>query len=461
MTPKKTLNFDELAHFTPKQKEASRAVKKFRFVLFGGAMGGGKSYFLRWQLIYMLLSFHQRGIDGVTVGLFCEDYTNLNDRQLSKIKAEFPAWLGEYNSSEHNFTLKKRWGGGIIAFRNLDDVSKYQSAEFAVIAVDELTRNKEEIFNVLRTRLRWPKVPDTRFIAASNPGGIGHEWVKKRWLDGVHHANEKEPDQFICIPALLKDNPHIDPSYLAQIESIPDEKKRNAYLNGNWDIFEGQYFTEWDKTKHVVKPFEIPYSWFRFRSIDMSGRNGTTSCHWYAIDHDGTVWVYREYYASGLDSDRHAIKINELSKDEEYRYTTFDNSALAQLGLPETTYEIYWRHGVELTIPSMKNRIMGWDIVHQYLRWDEKNEPRLKVFDTCPNMIRTLPMLIHDELHPEDVDTRGEDHAADELRYFLQTLREQKTPRPLNAVQKRMMQIRRLHGLDPSEGLYPESNETS
>ncbi|HUT96346.1 MAG TPA: phage terminase large subunit [Candidatus Paceibacterota bacterium] len=454
------ITINELCHFTAKQKEASRAVKEYRFVLFGGAMGGGKSYFLRWKLLRMLLAFNARGIKHVIVGLFCEDYPSLNDRHLSKVRFEFPSWLGDYNLSEHNFILKERWGGGTLAFRNLDDVSKYQSSEFAVIAIDELTRNKEEVFDVLRTRLRWPGIEDTRFITASNPGGIGHEWVKKRWIDGVHYSNEKEPNQFVYIPALLKDNSYIDPSYLLQIQSIPDEKKRNAYLKGNWDIFEGQYFSEWDKEKHVVEPFSIPDSWFRFRSIDVSGRSGITSCHWYALDHGGNVWVYREHYATGLDSDQHAKRINELSEGEEYKYTVYDSSADSKLGLPETTAEVYFRNGVSLNIPSSKSRVMGWDTVHRYLRWDERTEPKLKIFNNCVSMIRTIPALIHDKINLDDVDMNGESHAADDLRYFLQTLRDNKTPRPLTLVQKRIVEIRIAAGDEnPYEGLFPDETQ--
>ena len=120
--------------------------------------------------------------------------------------------------------------------------------------------------------------------------------------------------------------------------------------------------------------------------------------------------------------------------------------------MPETTVEIYNRHGVTDLIASSKDRVMGWDIVHQYLRWGEKKidiqgkkyetEPNLKIFSTCKNLIRTIPTLIHDELHPEDLDTDGEDHAADELRYFLQTLRETKTPKPLNMIERRLKELK-------------------
>src|SRR3989338_6296975 len=444
---KEKIDINDLSHFTPKQHEASRMVKKYKFVLYGGAMAGGKSYFLRWKLVRILLSFASRGLRNVTVGLFSEDYPSLKDRHLSKVKYEFPAWLGDYSSTDHNFVLKDHFGGGIIAFRNLDDASKYQSSEFAVIAVDELTKNTEEDFNLLRTRLRWPGIPDTKFIAATNPGGNGHEWVKKRWIDKVYPTNEKEKDEFAYVQALASDNPHIDPAYLKSLASLP-EKRRKAFLEGNWDIFEGQYFTEWDKNQHVVIPFEIPASWTLFRSIDVSGRSGITSCHWYALDHKGNVYVYREYYTSGRDSDQHADEISRLSEGEEYPYTIIDSSAFAKMGLPETTAELYMRHNVWGLVPSSKERIMGWDVVHQFLRWDDDNLPKLRVFSTCKHMIRTIPTLIHDDKNSEDLDTKGEDHAADDLRYLLQTLREQKTPRPLTVVQKRMREINERYGYD-------------
>lgn len=446
-TNKEKIDIKNLCHFTPKQREASKLVKHHKYVLYGGAMGGGKSYFLRWKLLRMLLAFAAKGVRNVTVGLFCEDYPALKDRHLSKIKYEFPEWLGDYSSTDYNFVLKDHFGGGVISFRNLEDASKYQSSEFAVIAVDELTKNTEEDFNFLRTRLRWSGISDTRFIGATNPGSEGHEWVKKRWIDNVHQDYEKEKEEFVYIQALASDNPHIDPEYLKTLASLP-EKRRKAFLEGNWDIFEGQYFTEWDKDQHVVDPFEIPASWIRFRSIDVSGRSGVTSCHWYALDCDGNVHVYREYYASEKDSDQHADEIRRLSGWEEYRYTVIDSSAFDKLGLPETTAEIYMRHGVEGLISSSKKRLMGWDIVHQYLRWDENKPPKLRVFNTCKHMIRTIPTLIHDDKNSEDLDTRGEDHAADDLRYFLQTLREQRTPRPLTVVQKRMARFNEQCGYD-------------
>ena len=225
-----------------------------------------------------------------------------------------------------------------------------------------------------------------------------------------------------------------------------------AWREGDWDLFEGQFFNEWRRERHVVYPYEIPDNWRRIRSIDPSGRKGITSCHWYAIDESGNVHVYREYYGTGLDSDEHAKSIVELSLGEEYVYSCIDRAAFAQLGMPETQAEIYERCGVTGLIPSAKNRLHGWDLVRQYMRWQkidmvtgkviEEFTPKLRVFETCPNLIRTIPTLIHDEFKPGDLDSDGEDHAADDLRYFLQTLREQKSLPKENTVQKRLRELK-------------------
>jgi len=134
--------FTEVSNFFPKQIEAQSASKRFKFVLFGGSVGSGKSRWLRWMAVYWLIKFFQKyKIEGIRFGLFCEDYPSLNDRHLTKIKFEFPEWLGTYNEAKKEFTLNKDCGSGIIAFRNLDDPSKYLSVEFAGMAIDEINRN--------------------------------------------------------------------------------------------------------------------------------------------------------------------------------------------------------------------------------------------------------------------------------------------------------------------------------
>lgn len=228
--------FSDLTRFFPKQEEALLATKRFKYVLFGGSVGSGKSYWIRWSCLYWLIKYYDKyNLKGVRAGLFCEDYPSLNDRHLTKIKYEFPDWLGTYNESKKEFTLADDYGGGIIAFRNLDDPAKYLSVEFAVIAIDEINRNPKSTFDMLRSRHRWPGIKDTKFLAGCNP--LGEAWVKNMWVKRLFPANEAEQYEFVYVPALPTDNPHLPPEYYKSLESLPDTQ-RKAYLEGNWDAFD-------------------------------------------------------------------------------------------------------------------------------------------------------------------------------------------------------------------------------
>ena len=230
------LTFSELTKFFPKQLEALGATKRFKFTLFGGSVGSGKSYWIRWSVIYWLMRYYAKyGIEGVRAGVFCEDYPSLNDRHLTKVKFEFPSWLGTFNQQKHEFTLKPEYGSGIVAFRNLDDTEKYLSVEFAVIAIDEINRNPKTVFNVLRSRHRWPGIKDVKFLAGCNP--LGEAWVKNRWVKRMFGPDEKEQYEFVFVPALPTDNPHLPQEYYKSLESLP-ENQRKAYLEGNWDAFD-------------------------------------------------------------------------------------------------------------------------------------------------------------------------------------------------------------------------------
>lgn len=437
------------ANFQPKQQEAEKAVDDYDYLFYGGSAGPGKSYFLRKYPVKFLIEYcwHKLGLKGVRTGLFCENYPALHDRHIAKIDYEFPSWLGDHNRSQHEFVLKPEFGGGVIAFRNLDDPSKYLSSEFALIEVDELTKSPKETFDFLRLRKRWPGIERTKFIGASNPGGIGHDWVKQLWINKSFSEEEMEKDQFHFIKALPQDNQYLPASYYNTLGSLP-EKLRKAYRDGNWDVFEGQYFSEWDNSRHVVIPFVIPPTWKRYRSYD-HGREAPACCSWYAVDYDGRVWKYREFYKAGLDVDQIAAEIERLSEGETYEYSVADPSIFAKHGYVDryggqTIAETFARHGI-IFIPASNRRIDGWNLMHQYLRWDINNPPRLLYFNTCYNSIRTIPSLVHDEHRPEDLDSAGEDHAGDTDRYFLVSLHERGTPKPERPEERSFRQMLQKH----------------
>jgi phage terminase large subunit len=438
------VKFSNLVCWTPKQKEADAALRKFKYVLYGGAMGGGKSYWLRWELLHLLLYYHARyEAHGVVTGLFCENYPALKDRQLSKISTEFPDWLGIHHTDHkdygNSFILAPEYGSGVIAFRNLDDTSKYQSAEFAAIAPDELTKNQFVVFNDLRNRLRWPGIPasEWKFLAATNPGSIGHAWVKKYWIDRDFPPEEAESAKFVYIPALAKDNPYLDADYLRQLESLPEETRR-AYLEGDWNIFKGQYFTEWRNEIHTRAPYTIPAGWERFVSIDY-GYAKPSSVHWWAVDYDGNLTAYRELYVTGHTfQDLARAILTSTPIDEDVRYWVADpaiwnKSGETELSGAELMYEVASKLNRSIALVKANNdRLTGWRVLREYLKPFEvaaKKTAALTFFTTCTNAVRTIPALVYDPIRTEDLDTDGEDHAADDTRYAVMS-RPQKPDRP-------------------------------
>ena len=334
--------------------------------------------------------------------------------------------------------MHPEFGGGVIAFRNLDDPSKYLSSEFALIEVDELTKNPKETFDFLRLRKRWPGIERTKFIAASNPGGIGHDWVKQLWILKNFPEEEAESEQFHFIKALPQDNKYLPESYYKTLSALP-EKLRKAYRDGNWDVFEGQYFSEWDVNQHTVKPFVIPNNWKRYRAYD-HGRDKPACCLWFVLDEDGRVYVYREFYAAGLNVDQIAQEIRRLSEGEIYDYSISDPAIFANIGYVDkyggqTIAETFAHYGIQW-IPGSNRRIDGWNLTHQYLYWDSHKRPLLQFFEICYNSIRTIPSLIHDQHKTEDLDSNGEDHVADTVRYFLMSLHERRSPQEKTGEEK-------------------------
>lgn len=400
-------------------------------------MGGGKSYWLRWELIRLLVHWAKRGHTKVVVGLFCEDYPTLQDRHLSKISKEFPAWLGESHGNHKDYgrcyILNADYGGGVILFRNLDDSSKYQSAEFAAIAVDELTKNQPEIFIDLRTRLRWTGIDDVKFIAASNPGGVGHAWVKKKWMDGVHEVGEKEANKFKYIPARARDNPHLAESYMDTLSGLPEDLKR-AFIEGDWDVFKGQYFSEWRREIHVCRPFDIPPHWVRFICGDY-GYLKPSAVYWCAVNEEGQIFVYRELYKTGLTYEDLCKEIMSMTPaSEQIKYWVFDPAIWARGNEKEgepvkvsgaeimiRTYKDVHRTSLNL-IRGNNDRVTGWNQFRTMLKPFNKGETvtaMIQFFPNCYEFIRTFPALIYDTTNVEDVDSDGEDHAGDGVRYGI------------------------------------------
>ena len=419
----------------------------------GGARGPGKSHAVMSQAA---LDDCQR-VSGLK-GLFLRQTGQSAIESFGDLIAKAVRGRTEYHQTKNSIVFPNTSKIILGGFRDDRDIDKYVGIEYDEIIVEELTQLSQDKYDKLRGSLRTSK-PNwrPRMYTSFNPGGIGHAWVRERYV--LPHREKKETDTRF-VPSTYKENPALNPEYIKYLEALSGDLGK-AWREGEWDVFAGQYFKTWRYEKHVCEPFEIPDTWIRFRSIDPSGRDGVTSCHWYALDPDGRVWVYREYYYTGLDHDQHAKAIHDLSEEdgvqEEYPYSVIDAAAFAKAGYSETAVEIYERHGVTGLIPAAKERVVGWNAVNSYLRWGFNTQPLLKIFSTCHNMIRTIPLAQHDQFHPEDVASirqnfkdkkgiQGTEHqdALDELRYFLRTLRENKAQRPMTAVERRIKELKAL-----------------
>lgn len=432
-----TLDIDtDLLKFTPKQMTATAEADTHKFTLFGGSRGPGKSYWLRWYPVRRLLKWASMGIRGVRVGLFCEDYPALKDRQISKISVEFPDWLGVLKESkEHGlaYHLADEYGGGIMALRNLDDPSKYQSAEFAGIAVDELTKNRVETFNILRGSLRWSGINDPFFVGATNPGGIGHGWVKDYFID-KSYPPELRPlaNEFAFIQALPDDNPHLTKSYWTDLETLPPQLAK-AWRYGDWGVFAGQVFKEFTNERHTCKTHDVPTEGTNYRGVD-SGYTNPFCSLWGRKEMDtGRIWVYREAYRRELTDRQQAQLVKDMTPPDEQIAMSFGDPAMwAQKNANNIVTDAakeYSSVGVPL-VKGDNNRINGVRKVHRLLANLPDGKPGLIVSEDCPNLIRQLQNLAADDKNPEDVDTGNEDHAYDALRYLLTNVKDNTTDRP-------------------------------
>jgi len=338
----------------------------------------------------------------------------------------YPKEIAKYDAGKHIWKLKN---GSIIEFGYCDaekDVTKYQSAEYDIIRFDELTHFSEFQYQYLLSRIRGVNNYPKQAKSTTNPGGVGHMWVKQRFIDN-HLPNvewtDKAGRRFIFIPAKVTDNKFLmqsDPDYIKRLEQLP-ENERKALLDGSWDIFEGQVFIEFRRDIHVIEPFEIPEHWRRFRSIDW-GYNDPTCVLWHAVDTEGRVTTYRELYINHTAASDVAKLIVEMSKGENIEYTVASPDMWQKRGLRgiegESIAETFLKCGVPL-IPADNQRILGWQRIHEYLKIQPDGLPLWRCFSTCSNLIRTLPAAVYDKNKPEDIDPNCEDHALESLRYFL------------------------------------------
>ena len=411
-------------------------------VLYGGAAGGGKSFAMLVDLLRYASNGNHRAL---LLRRTLAELTELIDQSRKLYPKAFPGAV--FRESKNTWSFPS---GATALFSYVDkdnDVTRYQGQSFTWIGVDELGQYPTPyVWNYLRSRLRTtdPEI-QTYMRASANPGGVGGWWLKKMFVDPAvpndpfwatdidsgnilrygpnHPINADKPlYQRRFIPARLTDNPFLMESgeYEAMLLSLPEVERRRL-LEGDWDVADGAAFSEFDRSKHVVDPFEVPYNWPRLRAADY-GYSSPSCVLWGAVDWDGNIWIYRELYDKGYTGETLARIVNALEEhDPLMQISVLDGACWSKHGTGPSIAETMIRNGTRW-IPADKNRIPGKIELHRRLAVDERtDEPKLKIFSTCTNLIRTLPTIPLSKTNSEDVDTKADDHAYDALRYMCMT----------------------------------------
>ena len=346
--------------------------------------------------------------------------------------------VARYNKTDKQFTFPN---GSIIKLqycKNDSDLENFQGVEYDVIFIDEATQLSEHQMKDIAACLRGVNEFPKRVYYTCNPGGQGHGYIKRIFIDRRFEDNE-DPDDYSFTQALVQDNDALmkaDPYYIKNLEALP-YKQRLAWLYGRWDVFEGQFFEEFKddpehyddrQWTHVIEPFDIPPGWKIYRSYDF-GYAKPFSCAWWAVDYDGRLYRILELYGCTKEPNEGvkwspSKQFEEISKVEKQHPwlkgktirgvadpAIWNKSTGESIADVAAEYHIYFDKGDN-------ERIAGWMQMHYRLAFDENGIPMMYIFSNCKAFIRTIPLMMYDETHVEDVDTTLEDHVADESRYM-------------------------------------------
>ena len=448
----------------PQPRQAEFMTRAEDEALYGGAAGGGKSDAL---VIEATRQVHIPYYKALIIRKTFPQLTELIEKSQRYYSVAFPK--ARYNEAKHTWTFPS---GAKIVFGSMQhtkDKLNYQGKAYDFIAFDELTHFTYDEYIYLKSRNR-PNGPGTRCYIRStaNPGGVGHGWVKERFITAgkpmetiwekvkVSYPDGRSEDKWssrVFVPSSVFDNKILlenDPDYLARLASMPEAEK-NALLYGDWESFSGQYFAEWrdspdiklcnaagispeDALKqrrftHVIEPFEIPRGWNIMRSYDF-GYNKPFSLQYWAVDYDGVLYNFMEVYGC-TQTPNEGVK---WTPDEQFRrFAEIERTHPWLMGRKivdsvadpsiwdgsrgESVAETAMRYGIYFS-PGDNERIAGWLMMRYYLQFDQNGYPRMYFFNNCKAARRTIPLMLFSETHPEDLDSDLEDHACDSIRYM-------------------------------------------
>lgn len=416
----------------PNEKQLLAFRDKHRYVGYGGARGGGKSWFVRWKAVLLCLRY-----PGIKVLITRRTYKELFNNHIAPL-LQMLNGAAKYNKSDKMFTF---CNGSTISFgycASDGDLGQYQGAEYDVWFADEAGQFLEDWLTKIDACVRGVNPFPKRTYYTLNPGGPSHGYFKRLFVDR-RYTEDEHPEDYAFIQALVTDNKALmqqQPEYLRSLEKLPP-KLREAWLNGRWDVYEGQFFEEFRddpahykdrQLTHVIEPFEIPKNWTIYRSFDW-GYNKPFSCGWWAVDPDGVLYRILEFYGC-TGQPNEGIKWPPQQVFAEIHRIETEHRWLAGKKIIGIADPAIWdaEYGKSIAHVAAENqvyfsqgdnkRIPGWMQVHYRLSFDENGYARMYVFRNCKAFIRTMPMLMYDEYKPEDLDTSMEDHVADEVRYM-------------------------------------------
>lgn len=414
-------------------------------VLLGGARGGGKTDACLGEF-----ALHAQRYGKHARGVFMRREMPQADSLIDRSHQIYAPMGWSFHKMERQWTSPD---GSILRFRPLEDdrdAEKYQGQQFSRVYLEELTNwATPKAPDKMKATLRSAAGVKVGFRATANPGGPGHSWVKARYIDPAPTGYKLITDESgrqgrYFIPARVTDNTALlanDPEYVERLKLTGSKELVRAWLEGDWAVIEGAFFDNFSSARHIVRPFEVPKHWVRFRAMDW-GSAAPFCVGWYAVASDdhaigdgrtlprGGLAMYREWYgASGpnvglkLTAETVAAGIHEREALDRIDYGVLDPAAFAQDGGPSIAerlrykpYEIAFRPADNKRVGPL-GHIAGWDLVRHRLDGEAADRPMIVFFDTCRDTIRTLPLLQHDPARVEDLDTKAEDHAADQLRY--------------------------------------------
>ncbi len=474
----------------PQPKQAQFMSRGEYEALYGGAAGGGKSDALIIEALRQVKIPHYKAL---ILRKTYPQLTELMEKALGYYPRVYPK--AKYNDTKHVWTFPS---GAKIYFGSMQyakDKLQYQGKAYDFIAFDELTHFTWEEYSYLFSRNR-PNGPGTRVYirATANPGGVGHGWVKDRFITAgkpLLPISEKYsvvmPDgkikeferKRIFVPSTVFDNQRLlenDPTYLANLAMLPEAEKK-ALLYGDWDSFSGQVFTEWkndsehygDRTyTHVISPFKVPDTWKIYRGFDW-GYARPFSVGWYAVDHDERIYRIRELYGctgspnegvkwepqelaaqiKKIEPEDLILKNKKITGIADPAIFADDRGAGTSIAAVMEKERVYFEKGNHERIPGKMQ-------VHNRLRFDENGIPMFYVFSTCKHFIRTVPALCYSETNVEDIDTSAEDHIYDELRYIL--MEYPISPRPKAPAPEKVFDPLSTEDYNKTYGYYNSSN---